>query len=990
MPIVKPIVDLVDDPIPLPNGLGDTLKPQWWWPGSLLNARKSLDGSLKDLRKGIIALMESAPGRIDSWKGDGQLEMVDVIDFGLYQLWKLAQTAGPSTAQLSSMLGIDASVLELLRGATQPQFANTLDLLNRIGQFAKLIQSADISKEGNLVDLPDLKLELSINDLSNLGALIGLAQKNGKNDIEQTASKSLLASLLQTSDALKQLGQANADSQEDPGSFAIQARGLFNLPIFDDWTATFSALSQGKPFDLVNLGISTDVRAQLSYNQIINLMPLIGFPLPLSLGFSFQLGMQLNALLGLTTTGSSLSKLADNLTTRIGSINGWQSAGTELAGLISDVNNELFFPRDNGKPVDGMGLYLSHPANAPLLSVNPELRFQAGIDYGWIGARAYAGLGANLDLTLKAKSDTSGPGKLYFNNIYNTINQLISNPTNVSLDNLTSLFDYNFTAYLPWGIEPKLPILGWIPNLPYITGKLPLLTVKSSSKAYALAGPAEHASVHLDLRRFDRGKFVGAGDLIANANEPATTTDDTGGYHLEPPADLTTIGNTDGLLDYRDGMVLIGSPDNETGSIHLHDSITGLDLGMPLVGIPAPDHEVNASILTTLKYAELLRWSPDQTILIAGEEQPLSPDLINHIVPQMLVVPAGIEDDHFNPYRALHEGGDQRQQALDTLRFSYQQLFVVRTIEELLQYLQLDYSDPELWGGKGRQLDPGGVDQASITAYSAFSYALQNLCGYSPLQWRKAPLGAGERFDTSRSDHLKWMLEEILAEYPTKALLVDEASRVLFGHTSWAPGSASHSQAGLNQADFVSDNITLRNLIQTKFDSALGQLSLGLASLVQRFGEQFDQAAKLSEQLGRGTSNSDLLIAAISGLKRQTFSSLIPDLIQQSRSIPRSMTRPLPPGSNSPSEAPLLVDARDRQPDYQVSLDQAQVAGTLVRFKVHLCQRDDATKAAVAPDYGLSLRYRLGGTAKQGVDYGVLDQGPIPSCRWSLAAAKQH
>ena len=975
MPIVKPIVDLVDDPIPLPNGLGNTLEPQWWWTPPQRSARQALDGSIKDFRKGLITLMESSPGRIDTWKGDGQLEMVDVIDFGLYLLWKLAQASGPSTAQLSSMLGIDASVLEILRGATQPQFANTLDLLNRIGQFAKLIQSADITQESNLVDLPDLKLELSINDLSNLGALIGLAQKNGKNDIEQTASKSLLANLLQTSDALKQLGQANADSQEDPGSFAIQARGLFNLPIFDDWTATFAALSKGKPFDLVNLGISTDVRAQLSYNQIINLMPLIGIPLPLSVGFSFQLGMQLNALLGLTTTGSTLSQLADSISTRLGSIDGLQSVGSQLAGLVSEVTSELFFPTENGKPQDGMGLYLSHPANAPLLSVNPELRFQAGVDYGWIGARAYAGLGANLDLSLKAKSGTNGPGKLYFNSIYNTISRLFNDPTSVSLDNLTNIFDYNFNAYLPWGVDPRLPILGWIPNLPYLTGKLPLLSVNSSSKARALAGPAEHASVHLDLRHFDHGKLIASGDLVANDNEPATTTDDTGGYHLEPPADLSTIGNNDGLLDYRDGMVLVGTPDVEMGSIQLHDSITGLDLGMPLVGLPAPDHEVNATILTTLKYAELLRWSPDQTILIAGEEQPLSPDLINRLLPQMIVVPKGIEDDHFNPYRALRAGGDQRQQALDTLRFSYQQLFVVRTIEELLQHLQLDYSDPELWGLKGRQLDPKGVDQPAITAYSAFSTSLLNLCGTSPQPWRIAPLGSGDRFDLSRADHLKLMLEEILADYPTKALVGDGANRDLFGHANWAPGTPEHHLADQTQAEFVSDNTKLRSLIQSQFGSALQQLSGGLAALVQHFGEQFDQAAKLSEHLGQG--NSDLLIPAIAGIKRQTFNSLIPDLISQSLD-PKVDDSTFNTWIQQSLDAPMLVDARDRQPDYQLRLDQAQLSGYLARFKVHLCQRNDPTQAAHAPDYGLSLRYRLGGSAKEGLDYVVLDQGPIP------------
>ena len=978
MPLLRPMVDLVDDEIPLPMGLGNTLEPQWWWPDFLRSARKSLDQNLIEMSKGLIALLESSPGRIDSWKGDSQLQLVDVIDFGLYQLWKLAQTGGPSLEQLSSLLGIDPAVLKNLRGAPQPQFANSLELINRIGALAQQIQSADPGKATGLIDLPNLFLAFSINDTSTVSGLISDSIQNGAKSIQVDAPDSLLTSLLKTGEDFKQLQLANNKAQKQNAAFEIQASPLFTLPIFDDWTGTLKALLNGKPFDLVELGISAEARAQLSYNQIINLMPLIGIPLPVTVGFNFNLDLEMNALLGLTTTGSALSNLTTSLINRIGTVDDWTSAGAGLVSAMDDIKDKLIFPSKNGIPVDGMGLYLSHPDDAPLLSINPELRFQAGVDYGWIGARAYAGLGANLDLSLKPRSGSSGAGKLYFNAVYDTISKLVSGSSKISLEDLTGLFNYDLKAYLPWGVEPRLPVLGWVPNLPYITGQIPLLELNSSSQAYALAGPVGHSSVLLDLRHYEAGQFMSSGNLMPGPGEPTTTTDDAGGFHLEPPTDLTSVGNGDGLMDYRDGMVLVGSHDPGTGSIHLRDSITGLDLGMPLVGLPSSNHQVNASILSTLKYTTLLRWSPEKIISTPEGDLLLSPEVINAIIPKLLKAPAGIEDDSFNPYRALLANAEQRDQAINTLRFSYQQLFVVRTIEELLQRLELDYTSADLWRITGRELDPSGVDQPGITAYSAWGFALLNLFGYTSTPWREAPLGPSERFDPSRADQLELFFAEILAGYPTKGLLRDDASRQLFGHATWAPGTPSQPLASANQSEFIAENTKLRNLIQNQYGPSLHQLSLGLAALLNRFGEQFDAAIALSDSLDTG--GTELLIPAIAGIKRQTFSNLIPDLLSQALD-PAIDDHAFQDWSRQALGAPLLVDARDRLPDYLLKIEPAQVQGNIIRLRVQLSQRDDPNKAAVAPDYGLNLRYRLGGSARLGVDYERLDGSNLPLLR---------
>ena len=156
-----------------------------------------------------------------------------------------------------------------------------------------------------------------------------------------------------------------------------------------------------------------------------------------------------------------------------------------------------------------------------------------------------------------------------------------------------------------------------------VSGVSSAYTAANDDRSRAHAGPIVNSDVHLALRTYADGVLVRNLDLLPDEHEPSTTTDTQGTYEF--PADTLTAAdrNGDGVTDWRDGMVVVGSrSDNGVGTvISVIDSISGSDMGFPLVGLPGH----NATLLTTLKYAGLLRWQPGMNV--AGVE--VTPALIN-------------------------------------------------------------------------------------------------------------------------------------------------------------------------------------------------------------------------------------------------------------------------------------------------------------------------------------------------------------------------
>ena len=178
-------------------------------------------------------------------------------------------------------------------------------------------------------------------------------------------------------------------------------------------------------------------------------------------------------------------------------------------------------------------------------------------------------------------------------------------------------------------------------------------------------------------------------DLAPGEGEPTTGTDSRGAFSFGDSEEGADDRNGDGIVDYRDGLVVVGrySPNGIGTVTSAVDSISGSDLGFPLVGLPGR----GASLLTTLKYATLLRWRPDSTV--AG--LPVTPELINGLFARILAdVPATFTVDDFDPYAAIASTDPAEvAKGIDTIRFSYVHLADVLAVTALLRNLGLDYGN---------------------------------------------------------------------------------------------------------------------------------------------------------------------------------------------------------------------------------------------------------------------------------------------------------
>jgi len=486
------------------------------------------------------------------------------------------------------------------------------------------------------------------------------------------------------------------------------------------------------------------------------------------------------------------------------------------------------------------------------------------------------------------------------------------------------------------------------------------------------AGPIRGATVFFDARTYEGQMLRENSNLVADAGEQKAVTNGLGQYSFASGLDPDVFGNRDGLLDWKDGMVIGGSPGAD-GRISLVDSISGVDLGIPLVGLPGQ----SLTILSTLKYATLLRWRPDMQI--AG--QSVTPELITEYFSRIIRnVPVALQDDAYNPYASLFaEQAQERQRALDSLVFAYANLAVVKTVIELFDQLRLDYSSPEALALWGYTPDPSRADRPEIVAFSAYGTAISNRfgseAGINPADPYGRPPYANQ-FDIENSAHLRTVLKEILANYP----LQDVLERAAVDPDS-LKALISGSTAG--------DAALADQFLEQNFGLLLDKLSVGLKRIVDVATSRLRESAALDE---------GLIIPSISGSKRTLMQSLASDLV--SLAADRSI------GSIAAFEQqflprffePLAVDAPDRSFDYLLSLSSGDSSspaqlkltedGSLARQEaslvVSLTTPDGQPQEA--PDYGLSVRFRLGGTAIEGVDY-VLGQELVDRTLWIPAGA---
>ena len=485
-------------------------------------------------------------------------------------------------------------------------------------------------------------------------------------------------------------------------------------------------------------------------------------------------------------------------------------------------------------------------------------------------------------------------------------------------------------------------------------------TAANDDRSRAHAGPIINSDVHLALRTYADGVLLANLDLIPDEHEPSTTTDSQGTYEF--PADTLTSAdrNGDGVVDFRDGMVIVGrATDNDVGTlISVIDSISGSDLGFPLVGLPGQ----NATLLTTLKYASLLRWRPG--LNVAGVE--VTPELVSALYGSIVKdVPTTFFDDGFSEYVVLGSA-DSALVALgaEQVRFNYSQLVNVLTVIELLRQSGLDFSNEAAWGYLP---DPTRQDQLEIVAFAAYGYAIATRFGESPLDYQGRPAVAAQ-YDGKDPTHVRAMLKEILAAYPTERLFaaapeiaadfVVDAARTAEQHARIEAAIERHLGGFL---DNLTDGVVLS---QTTLERRITD-SIALSDLVPQLGQQ-------------------LFVPSIAGSKRLFIDELARELVSLA---------PLPDGEFRGEFYPLffapkLVDSPDRATNGSIGLaiegadPTSPAAITLtpasagrVRIRLDLF---DSLGALAAPDSGLAVRFRLGGTARGTGDY-TLSTGDVLS-----------
>ena len=912
-PIARPLIDGLKADINLDtlNNL-EALKPDWVWDW----VWEPVADTGRDLYGSLITSFEATPG--NPYR-DGRLQVVELLDttaYGFYQLLKANPSLGKALAQ---QIGLsDDYVQAVLGGAPYLSLAGGVQALESIGELAAVVTQAEAAAgpvgAGTLVPIPDLLLRLRPGGIAEtLGSIGTLASEDS----------AVLRALLEVMAAWRDADRDASPSGTSSSSGLFQVRPSLRIGVLDDPVATALNAFSGKPFDVIQFGLGVDASLALELNQTIpvTLGPLV---LPLLLGGEVRFSGELNASLGLTTSSTALQSFRDDF------------AVEPLSAVAS-----LLAPAQ----ADGLGLYLAGQPDRPLLRLDPQIRVQGGLDAGAVGVRAFAGLQGSIDVQLASE-------RLYLGELV----QALSGDTPPSPEQLGRLFSFDASLSALFGIDTKL--LSW-ENL--ITRTVPLYRL---SVPRVSTGPAVNTDVALELRSYDS-----AGLLMANLNlesddgEISGRTDAEGAYRFDITPDPERIGNRDGVLDFRDGMVIAGQRNGSSSGqrISLLDSISGVDLGIPLVGLPGG----NLTTLTTLKYTNLLRWRPEQSL--AGE--PLTPERITEIFAGLIKdAPDSFRNDDFNAYQAIASSDAQvAELGLRTLSFSYQHLAAVLTIRQMLKAFRLDTSDTAAWGFTP---DPNGLDSADLVAFGAYGRAIRSRFGPSgdgginPLDpLGRPPLAA--QFDVTDPAHLRAVFAEILAAYPTQRLFEAQASDA--GEPQIRQAFQAVGRTGEQQA-------VVEAAVAREFGVFVRNVATGLSAITSTIAERLAATRTLDALIP--LPGAQLVIPAIAGAKRLVIDQLIPSLIEDAQ---------LPDDAQFQQQffslfyTPQTIDAVDRSAPFRI---RASASAHVQSSILGLDPADPVSDVAIsitlvdaqgnpvdAPDYGLSVRFRIGGTTTPGKDY---------------------
>ena len=469
----------------------------------------------------------------------------------------------------------------------------------------------------------------------------------------------------------------------------------------------------------------------------------------------------------------------------------------------------------------------------------------------------------------------------------------------------------------------------------------------------ASSGPTVNGDIHLALRTYDNEELVTNLDLIRDDSEPYTRTNSQGEFYFDDVTLNDADRNSDGVTDWRDGMLVVGSPTNKDGgtTLSVTDSITGSNAGFPLVGLPGS----NATVLTTLKYAGLLRWQPG--LNVAGVD--VTPEFINTLYAGILKdAPTTFVDDSFCEYVALGSS-DPADVALgiEHLRFEYAHLVNVLTVSETFRQFKLDFDATAAWG---YQPNPAGVDGLEIDAFIAYGDAIAARFGEQPLDPLGRPAVAAQ-FDTKDPIHVRAVLKEILAKYPTQQLFELEPSLTADFIDYTVRTSEQHAR--------------VEAAIEQHFGGFLNNLADGIVLEQQKLEQKIDESAALIDDVPE--IGQQLFVPSVAGLKGQFEGDLTRELVSLASLPEAEYQAAFYDLFNKPREVYAAerattgwigVTVEDAAPEQPTSLTLSPDSDGQVRLRLDL---HDAIGPLTAPDTGLAVRLRVGGTANGVDDYAL-------------------
>ena len=396
------------------------------------------------------------------------------------------------------------------------------------------------------------------------------------------------------------------------------------------------------------------------------------------------------------------------------------------------------------------------------------------------------------------------------------------------------------------------------------------------------------------------------------------------------------------IIDFRDGLIIAKGNENNP----MIDTITGLDYGIPLVGLPGS----KLNIISTFKHAPVARWRDDTKFPNTENSYRFTPDFIDASTASLF---RGIDDKFFdNNFNIYSFYSDNVQQdidfQLDALSYEYAFISLVKTTNELLNHLGIDKS------GWSEYIDSKNTPNSILTIYS-----MASALSYIYSDFTDSVQGFGFDFDFKNENGFSpYSKRDVIG-------LWDTILRTSPTHLGTDGDSLFKNNTPLDVTD-------VDELIKKV---PLEEIATSYVKRTKKLRNIINEAYN--------AGGKDLIIPAISGSKRLTLDSEKDSLIETSISesfeienfnkYKKNQKQLLKNGVYLANYSDSIESGSSKSINFHIDKKSIKSATkdlnlgdeTVLDLKVKL--------STSAPAFGLSVNYLLGGNAKYKTDYELIN-----------------